>query len=252
MPDILWLAAAALVVGTLIGAVGIGGILLIPALTAFAGLTIHAAMATALFTFIFTGITGTVLFQRRGSIIWPITLPVCAGALFFGFFGAWTNAQTSAPVLGYVLAGLIIFAGVYTLGAWGGLRQAALTDRPAAQRTLLAGIGATAGFGSGLTGVGGPALSVPLMVLFGFPALTAIGTSQVIQIIAATSGTIGNLRFGSIHFEIAALVTVLEVAGVFIGARIVHAVNAEVLRKFVAILCVAVGIFLIVRMAGLV
>jgi uncharacterized membrane protein YfcA len=89
-------------------------------------------------------------------------------------------------------------------------------------------------------------------VLFGFPALTAIGTSQVIQIIAATSGTIGNLRFGSIHFEIAALVTVLEVAGVFIGARIVHAVNADVLRKFVAILCVAVGIFLIVRIAGLV
>ncbi len=63
----------AFAVGTLIGAVGIGGILLIPALSAFAGLPIHAAMATALFTFGFTGVTGTVMFQRRGSIDWNVT-----------------------------------------------------------------------------------------------------------------------------------------------------------------------------------
>ena len=247
-PELLWLALAALAVGTLIGAVGIGGILLIPALTAFAGLGIHEAMATALFTFIFTGITGTALFQRRGSIDWRITVPVCAGALLFAFLGAWANAHTSAKALGLALAGIIIFAGVYTLASLREARVAALHQRPAAQRALLAGIGATAGFGSGLTGVGGPALSVPLMVLFGFPALTAIGTSQVIQIIAALSGTLGHLQFGTINFTLAAWLTVLEIAGVFAGTYIVHAVNANVLRKFVALLCIAVGVFLIARL----
>jgi uncharacterized membrane protein YfcA len=34
------------------------------------------------------------------------------------------------------------------------------------------------------------------MVMLGFVPLAAIGTSQVLQIIAAVSGTIGNLRFG--------------------------------------------------------
>jgi uncharacterized protein len=247
-PDIFWLAAVALGVGTLIGAVGIGGILLIPALTAFAGLGIHEAMGTALFTFIFTGITGTLLFQRRGSIDWRVTVPVCAGALLFAFLGAWANAHTSAKALGFVLAGIIIFAGVYTLASWREARVAALSQRPAAQRMLLVGVGATAGFGSGLTGVGGPALSVPLMVLFGFPALTAIGASQVIQIIAALSGTLGNLKFGAINFPLAAWITVLEIAGVFAGAHIVHVVNANVLRKFVAALCIAIGVFLIARL----
>lgn len=250
MPDFLWLAAAAICVGILIGAVGIGGILLIPALTAFAGLDIHTAMATALFTFIFTGITGSVLFQRHGSIDWRITVPVCAGSLPFAFAGAWANANSSALLLGYILAGLIIFAGCYTLAAWRGLGSAAFSGKPGAQRVLLGCIGATAGFGSGLTGVGGPALSVPLMVLFGFPALTSIGTSQVIQIIAATSGTLGNLRYGQIDFKIAAVVTLLEIAGVFIGVRIVHAVNADILRRFVAILCIGVGIFLVARLFG--
>ena len=66
------IAAAALVVGLFIGTVGVGGILLIPALTYLGGLTVHTAAATALFTFVFTGILGTVLFQRRGSIDWGL------------------------------------------------------------------------------------------------------------------------------------------------------------------------------------
>lgn len=56
---LLLLLLVAFLVGALIGAVGIGGILLIPALTALAGLVIHEAMATALFTFLFTGFLGT-------------------------------------------------------------------------------------------------------------------------------------------------------------------------------------------------
>ena len=52
-------------------------------LALFAGLTIHQAAATSLFTFLFTGILGTWLYQRRGSIDWRISLPVCAAAILF-------------------------------------------------------------------------------------------------------------------------------------------------------------------------
>ncbi|MEO8441319.1 MAG: sulfite exporter TauE/SafE family protein [Betaproteobacteria bacterium] len=250
LPDLIWLLLAAFGVGILIGAVGVGGILLIPALTAFAGLPIHAAMATALFTFAFTGVAGTIMFQRRGSIDWTITRPVLLGAVLFAFIGAWLNSLTGPGVLAILLASVIIFAGVYTLASWHGIPQAAFNDRKRAQQLLLLALGAIAGFGSGLTGVGGPALSVPLMVLFGFPALTAIGTSQVLQIVAAVAGTLGNLKYGSIDFSVAATLTLLEIAGVIIGARIVHAVNAELLRKFVAILCIVVGFGLLARELG--
>jgi uncharacterized protein len=246
----MWLLLTAFGVGALIGAVGIGGILLIPALTAFAGLPIHAAMATALFTFAFTGITGTVMFQRHGSIDWAVTRPVLIGAIFFAFVGAWVNSLTGPGALALILAAIIIFAGIYTLATWQGMPEPAFHGRRQAQYMLLLALGAIAGFGSGLTGVGGPALSVPLMVLFGFPALTSIGTSQVIQIVAAVSGTLGNLRYGTIDFGIAASVTLLEIAGVLLGARIVHAVSANLLRKFVAALCVVVGLALIARELG--
>jgi hypothetical protein len=246
----MWLLLTAFGVGALIGAVGIGGVLLIPALTAFAGLPIHTAMATALFTFAFTGVTGTVMFQRRGSIDWAVTRPVLIGAIFFAFVGAWVNSLTGPGALALILAAIIIFAGIYTLATWQGMPEPAFHGRRHAQNVLLLALGAIAGFGSGLTGVGGPALSVPLMVLFGFPALTSIGTSQVIQIVAAVSGTLGNLRYGTIDFGIAASVTLLEIAGVLLGARIVHALSANLLRKFVAVLCVVVGLALIARELG--
>lgn len=248
--SLVLLLLVAVLVGALIGAVGIGGILLIPALTALAGLPIHQAMATALFTFLFTGMLGTYLFQRRGSIDWRLAVPVCAGAAVFGFAGAWANSRLQAPALGAILAGIIIFAGVYTLASWHGAPRPALDRRPQAQRALLLGIGSVSGFGSGLTGVGGPALSVPIMVLFGFPALPTIGASQVIQILAAASGTLGNLKFGAIDFRIAAIVTVAEIIGVVIGVKAVHAVNVETVRRFVAVLCVVVGAGLLGRAVG--
>ena len=57
-------------------------------LALFGGLSIHQAAATSLFTFLFTGLLGTWLYQRRGSIDWRIAVPVCAGALIFGYLGA--------------------------------------------------------------------------------------------------------------------------------------------------------------------
>lgn len=240
----------ALVVGVLIGAVGIGGILLIPALNLIGGLSIQSAMATSLFTFVFTGIAGTIAFQRHGSIDRRITVPVCAGALLCGFAGAWANALMNASSLMLILALLVAFAGVYTLITRRSERQPVLQQRPGMQRAMLFGLGGVAGFGSGLTGVGGPALSVPMMVLAGFAPLTAIGTSQVIQILAGVSGTLGNLRFGVIDYQLAAPLVLFELAGVIVGVRIVHAINAQLLRFWVGVLCVLVGAGLLLKVFG--
>ncbi|MFN2348291.1 MAG: sulfite exporter TauE/SafE family protein [Thioalkalivibrio sp.] len=246
----IWLLLASIGIGMLIGAVGIGGLLMVPVLGLLAGLTVHEAMATALATFIATGIVGTYLFQKKGSIEWGLTVPVCLGALPFGFAGAYVNSITNAPVLTFLVAAIILFAGVYTLAQWRGLQRPAFEGRPRAQLILLLGIGAFSGFGAGLTGVGGPALSVPTMVMFGFPILPTIGVSQVIQILAAGSGTVGNLAYGTINFGLLLPITLFEVIGVIAGVYIVHAINVELVRRSVAVLCVVVGGLMMGRAAG--
>ena len=243
---ILVLGLITLVVGTLIGTVGVGGILLIPSLSAFASLSTQVAMGTALFSFIFTGVLGTWLYQRRGSIDWEVTIPLCLGALLFGYLGSLANARAPVRLLNLLLAGIIIFAGIYALKP----HSSRVSGTPAsknAQRARLLTIGAVVGFGSGLTGVGGPVLSVPIMVVFGFNPLTAIAASQVVQITAAFSGSVGNFRHGFIDFSTAWWVTLIELAGVAIGVVLAHRASSSLLKKVVSIVCMVVGGYIFIR-----
>lgn len=241
------LAFVSLLVGTLIGCVGVGGILLIPALAALGGLSTHMSMATALFTFIFTGIVGTWLYQRKSSIDWGITIPVCLGSVFSGYLGAMLASYTNAIHLSIVLSGIIIFAGIYTYRPYSGVGFLAGGKLSTGRWLILFIIGAIVGFGSGLTGVGGPVLSVPMMVVMGFAPLTSIATSQVIQIVAAISGTLGNMEYGGIDFSMGLWVTALELVGVAIGVYIAHGPGFKWLRTIVAIVCVVVGGFILIR-----
>ena len=243
----LGLAAIALVVGFFIGAVGVGGVLLIPALVWLGGLPVHEATATALFSFLFTGIAGTWLFQRRGSIAWQLTLPVLAGALMFSYLGALAKAMVNANALSLIVALLVIFAGVYILRPAQRESGTHRDGRSRAQRFLLLLVGALAGFGSGLSGAGGPLFSVPMMLGLGFAPLAVVGAGQVLQIVAALSGTLGNLQIGSIDFALAGWISLFELVGVAAGARAAHLVGMTMLRRTAAGLCMLTGLIMLAR-----
>ena len=242
----LVLALVAAFVGLLIGTVGVGGVLMVSYLALFAGLTIHQAAATSLFTFLFTGILGTWLYQRRRSIDWRISLPVCAAALVCGFLGAALAAIIDPRPLAIIIALVIVGGGIYILvpiRTTGQNRD----GRGPRERLLLASVGAASGFGSGFSGAGGPLFCVPLMVILGYVPLTAVATSQVLQIVAATSGSIENLRHGFIDFRIASVVTIFELAGLILGVRLAHIASALVLRRLAGALCVVTGGLLLAR-----
>jgi uncharacterized protein len=241
------LAAVALVVGFFTGAVGPGGILLIPAFAILGGLDIHEASATTLFVFLFTGVLGTWLFYRKGHVYWRITLPVCIGSVAFSYLGALVNARVESRPLTIIIAGVIVFSGAYLLlparRAEGRYRDA----RGASEQALLLAVGSLSGFGSGLSGAGGAVFAVPLMLIFGFMPLAAIGTSQVLQIVVAASGTVGNLQHGFVDFVSAAWVAVFALIGVAVGARTTQVASAQAQRRTVAGLCAVVGILMLVR-----
>lgn len=231
------------IVGVLIGCVGAGGFLIIPLLDTIAGLSTHQAMGTALFSFIFTGSLGTFLYQRRGSMNWNLTIPLCLGSVITSYPGALANAVASARTLNIILSAIIIFAGAYAmLPRKSAPRQ---EGRAAERRLLVFGIGAAVGFACGLAGVGGPVLSVPIMLAFGFPPIATIAASQVLQITASSVGSIGNFQNGFINFFTAWWVILLEVCGVAIGVWLAHRIHTVVLKKMVSVVCILVGIYVL-------
>ncbi len=240
------LAIVALGVGVLLGATSIGGILLIPAVQSLAGRETHAAMATVLLSQFFTALLGVFLHQRRGNIDWRSAGPVCLGAAVSGYLGALVNARVHADVLGLLLSLLIVFAGINALRRNGG-GVSEFDGASVRHRVLLILLGMAVGFVSGLTGVGGPVLSVPLMLAMGFPTLTAIALGQPIQIAAAATGSAGNLVHGVIDFGLAWWITALQLAGVALGVRLADRTRLDHLRLAVAVLCLAVGGFILLR-----
>jgi uncharacterized membrane protein YfcA len=227
------------------GAVGVGGFLLIPPLAILGNMSMHQASATVLFTFIFTGIYATWLFHKRGSVDWRVSVPVCLGAILFGYIGAWTKSLMGEGLLQGVIAAVIVFAGLQI--ALGKSKSVIAFAGSRFEVVLLFGIGGLSGFGSGITGAGGPLFSVPMMLALGFGPLTAIAASQALQIAAAIAGSLGNLHFGSIDFAFASWLTAIQLIGVYVGAHIAHRLNDRILRIIVSVLCIIGGVTILVR-----
>jgi uncharacterized membrane protein YfcA len=189
---------------------------------------------------------GSFLYQRRGSIDWRITMPACGAALVFGFCGAALAATVDPRPLAIIIAAVIVGAGIYIF-----IPQhcAARTrdGRNPGEKWLLASVGAASGFGSGFSGAGGPLFSVPLMVILRYVPLTAVATSQVLQIVAATSGSIENLRQGFIDWHTATVITAFELAGLIVGVRLAHVASALALRRLPGVLCILTGGLLLAR-----
>jgi uncharacterized protein len=105
-----------------------------------------------------------------------------------------------------------------------------------AEAIALVAIGLGAGFMAGLLGVGGGILLVPAMVLLmGFEQHVAQGTSLVVVIPAALTGSITHYRRGSVSLRDAAALAIGGVLGAFIGAVFALALEGETLRRLFAV-----------------
>jgi uncharacterized membrane protein YfcA len=239
----LTLVVLALIVGILIGCVGIGGVLLPPALTYIGGFDLHMAMATSMWSFLFTGAVGTIAYSRRNSVDWRMVLWLGAGTVPSAVLGAVSNTAMPGGVLTVLLAALIVAAGVN-----------ALTKSPSAEHPansfghlLLFLIGAVVGFGSALTGTGGPVLLVPILIFMRAPILSAIAASQVVSIPVALFSTFGYVLFSRVDFTLGTALGLIAAVGVVIGMLIAHAVPILTLRRIVAVSLVGVGVLITVR-----
>ncbi len=232
-----------LVTGLLIGMVGIGGILLAPMLVYMAGIDLHLAMATSSWSFLFAGIAGTIAYARKGTISWKMVGWLGVGVVPATILGAKVNVSLPTDILTIVLAALIVSSGIFALIK----KPATKQDKSRVKRIVLVLIGVAVGFGSALTGTGGPVLLLPIFLLFSVPTLVAIGVSQAIQLPIAVFSTVGFSLYGEIDFKLGALLGMILAIGVVVGAEIAHRVSAERLRHIVAVALVAAGLLMIVR-----
>jgi uncharacterized membrane protein YfcA len=231
---------AALVVGSLIGCVGIGGVLMTPALVYVGGLGFHLAAATSMWAFLFAGAAGTSIYSKHGSIDWRLAAWLGAGVVPAAFAGAWANVALPEGVLMALLAALLVVTGADALMRGSVMEQGARRFRA---HTLLA-IGALVGFGSALTGTSGAVLLVPVLLLLRAPVLASVGAAQAVALPVVVFSTAGYVLYGSVDFFLGTAVGLVAAVGVVVGARIAHVAPAAVLRRVVATALLCAGLLI--------
>lgn len=234
------------IIGVIVGFTGIGGVLAIPGMIFFVGTQPHVAIATALASFLFLAIVASFQFHVMGSLDKSLYIPLCIGTLPAAFFGAFINAFFPASFLLFLLGLIIISAGIGALRKWKALSNFNI-DNSKYKNILIAICGVIAGIFAGLTGAGGPIISIPLMIMLGISPMLCVTSAMPLQICTSLTGSIGNAINGNIDMGILIPTSLSITLGMLFSSRLLKYVSAEILKKIIGILCLFIGIAQCIR-----
>jgi len=232
------LAVLGFVAGVLGALTGIGGgVLLTPILALHFGIPIREAIGTSLVAVITTSAaSSSVHLQRHTTDIrlgMTLELATALGAAVMAYLVGYFNRN----VLEGLFAAFLLYSSITILskggklkGENGGLPENGDIPPYQPQRYPL-GLGASlvAGALSGLLGIGGGPIKVPVMFIFmNVPLVVATATSNFMIGVTATASAIVYYRRGDILPEIAAPLAVGVFLGSLLGARLAPRVHSKV------------------------
>ncbi len=90
---------------------------------------------------------------------------------------------------------------------------------------------------------------IPILMWLHVPVLTAVGLSQAIQLPIAILATIGNVIYGTPDYVLGGLLALGLIVGSWLGAKLAHHLPMATLKRSIALVLVAVGAMIIVKIS---
>lgn len=226
--------------GVLSGLIGVGGgIFFVPALIFVMGWDIKEAVAVSLVIIIFSSLSGTIRNLRTDDPIdWRAAGILAATVAPSALIGV-AISRVSPSVLVEVVFAIILLLLAYPTGQ-GNLNLGNSFKIPT---VLVIFAGIIIGTLSGLVGVGGGVLMVPLMVLgLDLRTKVAIVTSLAITFCTGVVGSIGYIATGFDQFVSLPPLVIGSIAGAWLGVRLRVYTPDKALRIAFAVFMVVVAI----------
>jgi uncharacterized membrane protein YfcA len=183
----LVMAGFGLAAGVGVTAVGPGGVLVTVGLFLASGLSPGQVAGTAIVTHFTAGGLGSVAYHRSGQfrhaetrrVALVLAITAAAGTPV----GVYLNSIASGQLFGILLSAFLVTVAllvwIRSVRGLGGPAGAAIEGaHPRHGLTLLTSLGLGVAIVGGMFGVGGPLLTVPLLVLAGTPACSSAGRSR--------------------------------------------------------------------------
>lgn len=206
--------------GLLSGLFGVGGgTIIVPFLVMFLAYNQRLAAGTSLAAIVPTATVGVISYALTDSVAWIPALILAAGSVVGAQIGTALLPRISQTALrwGFVAFIVIVIVSLFIVVP----SREAQFELGIVTIGGLVVLGLITGVLAGLLGVGGGIIVVPvLMVAFGISDLIAKGTSLLMMIPTAISGTIGNLRRKNVDVLGGLLIGLSAAATTAVGAWI--------------------------------
>ncbi|MCL2803811.1 MAG: sulfite exporter TauE/SafE family protein [Micrococcales bacterium] len=220
--------AVGLVAGFISGMFGVGGgLIMVPLLILVAHLDQRQASATSLFAIVPTATVGAIGYAVKAEVAWLPALLVAVGGMGGSLLGARLLRRIAVKKVTWGFVGLQVATALVML-FYVPQRAASLGTGPGIWIGLVA-LGLVMGLCAGLFGVGGGIIAVPaLMGIFGAGDLLARGTSLVVMVPTAITGTVSNWRHGLVQVPAALATGLSAMASSWAGTWAAAAVSPKV------------------------
>lgn len=236
-----------LTAGLLSGLFGVGGgTVIVPLLVLLLPFDQRLAAGTSLAAIVPTASVGVVSYATSGSVAWIPALILAAGAVLGAQIGTRLLPRISQTALRW---GFVAFlaAVIVSLFLVVPARDAAF-ELGWINGAALALVGVVTGVIAGLIGVGGGVIVVPvLMLVFGTSDLEAKGTSLMMMIPTAVSGTIGNLRHRNVDLLAAVIIGLAACTTTALGAWLATLIDPFTGNMLFVIYLVAIAIQMVMK-----
>jgi uncharacterized membrane protein YfcA len=249
--------AAAIIPGVLTGAAlgllgGGGSVLTVPIFVYLLGFAPKEAIAMSLAVVGATSAVGTASHWRAGNV--NVRVAASFGAV--AMLGTLAGVRLARFVPGTTQ--LVIFGVVMLTAAAFMLRSRAPCDDEAARMTARSSAsvlkvmpgGLLVGLLTGIVGVGGGFLIVPVLVLLRMSLREAVGTSLLVITGTCVVGFLGYLGHVNLDWLAVALVAAGTLPGIAIGSYLHHFVPQGILRRGFAAFLVVIAAFILIENLG--
>lgn len=193
-----------------------------------------------------TAASAAYTFWRARLVDFGIAVPLVVGSAAGAPLGAYTTHFIGSDWLLAVFCVFVAVAGLRML-LISGQAEPSTVRGSAFQRASLGGsLGTGIGFISGLLGVGGGILIVPLLIAMGYPTKIATATTAFAVVFSSASGFAGHAASG--HYDIALMVAtaVAVIIGSQVGSRLmVGVVKPRWIRQGFGVLLLAIAATLV-------
>ncbi|MHA2096018.1 MAG: sulfite exporter TauE/SafE family protein, partial [Candidatus Hodarchaeales archaeon] len=223
-------------VGILSAALGVGGGFITTPSLIIVGIDEAYAVGTALFMIIFTALSSTFAYsQQKGIIEYRSGLLIAITTIIGSITGSLTSSILAVedPQLFRIVFAVCLIPIAIKMIVYPKERRKKASDEEEIdhdeiiwygfeKRELYSTVlGLVAGFSSGLLGIGGGVVMVPILVTIGkMPMHKAVATSMFIMIFTSLAGAVVKFAHGQAHPDLALFLIIGIVLGAQVGARL--------------------------------